>query len=191
MEEDAEDRVSRILKFRKKYIRNLRHRASCRSAFTKEGIMRGSFVLVTVIAATLFISPQVRAKTFYLKNGEQIDYQSYRQKDGRIFVRINRDTEVDFSPEEVDLKKTEKDAKQEKKVRTKKGAHHHKPAVKKAPKVEQKKGAPSAKPAPAAAKPAPAAAKPGPAAAKPVPAAAKTGPAANPAPANAKPAPAS
>lgn len=77
-------------------------------------------IVFLTLAATLCIAPQLRAKTFYLKNGERIEYQRYWEKDGRIYVLINRDTEVDFAPEEVDLRKTEKAARVEKKIRHKK-----------------------------------------------------------------------
>lgn len=111
--------------------------------------MRRLFVVVTIIAATLFISPQLWAKTFYLENGGQIECQSYRQKGGRIFVLINRDTEVEFAVAEVDLHKTVKAAgKEKKKARHKKRAHHRVAAK---PKAEGEKGAPAAKPAVAAA----------------------------------------
>ncbi len=134
--------------------------------------MKGLFVFVTLVA-TLCIVPQLWAKTFYLKNGEQIKYQRYWQKEGRVYLLINRDTLVDFAPEEVDLEKTVKAAKTG--VVKKKATHkkHVKPhAAQKAakpacPAAEEKKPAPAALP-PSAAKPAPAV-KPAPAA-KPAPA---------------------
>ena len=70
--------------------------------------MRGSFVTLTVISGLLFASPSLWAKTLYLKNGEEIDCQSYRQEGDRIHVRINSETEVDFTFDEVDFKKTPK-----------------------------------------------------------------------------------
>lgn len=151
--------------------------------------MRGLSVVLVVLAAVLFVSPQLWAKTFYLKNGDEIEYQSYRQKDGAISVLINRDTEVDFPLDEVDLEKTAKAAAEEekkaaaaaKKAKKKKGVKR--PAVhrgakpkpgKAAPaKAGEKKPAPAASPAPAA-KPVPAPAKAGPAASQAVPAALKT-----------------
>ncbi|HYS43733.1 MAG TPA: hypothetical protein VEM32_07100, partial [Geobacteraceae bacterium] len=89
--------------------------------------MKGLFVFVT-LAATLCIAPQLWAKTFYLKNGEQIKYQRYWQKEGRVYLLINRDTLVDFAPEEVDLEQTAKAAKTgvvKKKVAHKKHVKRH------------------------------------------------------------------
>lgn len=149
--------------------------------------MKGLFVFVTVLAATLCIVPQLWAKTFYLKNGEQIEYQRYWQKEGRVYLQINRDTLVDFAPEEVDLEKTVKAAKTgvvKKKAKHKMHVKRHaaqkaaKPAT---PAAEGKQPVPAAQPAPApqpapAMKPAPAV-KPAPGVkpmpARPVPATAR------------------
>jgi hypothetical protein len=68
--------------------------------------MRESFVALAVITGVLFAAPSLWAKTFYLKNGEEIECQSYRQQGDRIIVRINNETVVDFALEEVDFKKT-------------------------------------------------------------------------------------
>jgi len=70
--------------------------------------MRGSFVALAVIAGVLFAAPSLWAKTFYLKNGEEIECQSYRQQGDRIIVRINNETVVDFALDEVDFKRTPK-----------------------------------------------------------------------------------
>ncbi len=148
--------------------------------------MKRVIVLVTVLAATLCCVPQLWAKTFYLKNGEEIEYQRYWQKEGRVYVLINRDTLVDFAPEEVDLAKTAKAAKAKKKAQHRKPAKRvHRKAVP-APsdsRVREMKPAPGANPAPVvkpavaagpAAKPAPApAARPAPPPASPKQAAAK------------------
>jgi spermidine synthase len=73
--------------------------------------MGKSLIIFTVIAAVLLIStPQLWAKTFYLKNGEQIEYKSYWKKNGRICLLITRDTMIDFAPSEVALNKTRKSA---------------------------------------------------------------------------------
>ncbi len=141
--------------------------------------MKRLVVVVTVLAATLCIAPQLWAKTFYLKNGEQIEYKRYWQKEGRVYLLINRDTLVDFAAAEVDLEKTAKAAKTgvvKKKATHKKHLKRHaaQKAVKPAcPAAEGKK--------PAAAAQLPSAAKPGPAV-KPVVPAAKPAPAAEPAP---------
>lgn len=106
-------------------------------------------IVCITLAATFCITPQLWAKTFYLKNGDQIEYQRYWKKDGRIHVLLNRDTEVEFSPKEVDLKNTKKAAKLEKKIR-------HKKPVKRTPRraaikpVSAEKSAPVAKGVPAA-----------------------------------------
>ena len=70
--------------------------------------MKGSFVILTVIAAILFISAQSEAKTFYLKNGDEIEYQSYKQRGGVVYLQINQDSEVEFPVGEVDLARTAK-----------------------------------------------------------------------------------
>ncbi|HEX8960622.1 MAG TPA: DUF5684 domain-containing protein [Geobacteraceae bacterium] len=87
--------------------------------------MKRLIILVTVLAASLCCVPQLWAKTFYLKNGEEIEYKSYWQKQGRVYVLINRDTLVDFAPGEVDLAKTAKAAKA---GEAKKKVRHKKPA---------------------------------------------------------------
>jgi hypothetical protein len=140
--------------------------------------MKRWVVFVTVVAATLCSAPQLWAKTFYLKNGEEITYRRYWQEKGRVYVQINRDTLVDFAPDEVDLAKTAKAAKT---GEAKKKARHATPAKRKHPKavpapgastVQESKPAPVANPA-LAPQPVPAvSAKPAPAPAKPVPAAA-------------------
>lgn len=68
--------------------------------------MRRSFVTLTVIAGFFFASPSLWAKSFYLKNGEEIECQSYRQQGDMIYVQINNETEVDFALDEVDFRKT-------------------------------------------------------------------------------------
>ena len=115
--------------------------------------MKRSFVIVTVLAATLCVAPQLWAKTFYMKNGEQIEYQRYWQEGGRVYLQINRDTEVDFAPEEVDLVRTAKAAKGaavKHKAKHKKHVKHAaapKAAKPAAPAAEGKKPSSVAKPA--------------------------------------------
>jgi hypothetical protein len=60
-----------------------------------------------------------------LKNGEEIEYQSYRQKNATIYLLINRDTEVEFPVNEVDLAKTVKAAGESKKIKHKQHATRH------------------------------------------------------------------
>ena len=84
--------------------------------------MQRFIIVLTVIVATFSIAPLLWAKTFYLKNGDQIEYKSYRQKGGTIYLLITRDTEVAFSASEVDLAKTVKAAAASKKLQHKKHA---------------------------------------------------------------------
>lgn len=65
-----------------------------------------TFLLLTI----LFTAGAAPAKTFYLKDGATIQYKRVWTQGGRIFVLINRDTLVDFSPEEVDQRRTLKAA---------------------------------------------------------------------------------
>ena len=108
--------------------------------------MKRFFIVLTVILATFSIAPPLWAKTFYLKNGDEIEYQSYRQKEGTIYLLINRDTEVEFPVKEVDLAKTVKAAGESKKVKQKKHAKRHsvKKAVKHAVPSKMKETAPAA-----------------------------------------------
>ncbi|HTG80956.1 MAG TPA: hypothetical protein VL949_03375 [Geobacteraceae bacterium] len=134
--------------------------------------MKRWIVFVTVLVAVMCVAPQLWAKTFYLKDGERIECQRYWEKEGRVYVLINRDTLVDFAPGEVDLEKTAKAAKApavKKKAKHKKHVKRH--AVPKAAKPAP--SAPSAPPAATEKKPAvapqpPSAAKPAPVV-KPIP----------------------
>jgi len=87
--------------------------------------MKRFIFILTVSVATFSICPQLWAKTFYLKNGEEIEYQSYRQKNATIYLLINRDTEVEFPVNEVDLAKTVKAAGESKKIKHKQHATRH------------------------------------------------------------------
>ena len=87
--------------------------------------MKRFIIVLTVIAATFSFTPVLWAKTFYLKNGEEIEYKSYRQKAGTIYLLINRDTEVEFPAHEVDLAKTVKAAAESKKSKLKKHPKRH------------------------------------------------------------------
>jgi hypothetical protein len=94
----------------------------------KEDAMGKYLVSFTVLAAALLlITPQLWAKTFYLKNGEQIEYKSYWKKNGRIYLLITRDTMIDFAPSEVALNKTRKSAGIGKKHKHKRHHLHRKP----------------------------------------------------------------
>lgn len=78
--------------------------------------MKRSFIIAAVLAAIHCPPLQAGAETFYLKDGGEIDCQSYWQNDGRFFVRINRETVVDFSLDEADPVKNRKAEKPAKKT---------------------------------------------------------------------------
>ncbi len=59
------------------------------------------FILTLLLAA----SP-APAKTFYLSDGSTIQYLKVWKKGDRIFLLVNRDTLLEFLPEEVDKKRT-------------------------------------------------------------------------------------
>ncbi len=80
-------------------------------------------ILIT-LATLCFLAQPVLARTFYLKNGEQINYQKSWKKNGRIYVLINRDTLIDFAPEEVNLKKTYHHGISKKRVKHHRGKRH-------------------------------------------------------------------
>ena len=105
--------------------------------------MKRFIIVLTAFVATFSLCPQLWAKTFYLKNGEEIEYQSYRQKNATIYLLINRDTEVEFPVNEVDLAKTVKAAAESKKMKHKLHAKRHsaRKAVKHAVSSKQKENA--------------------------------------------------
>lgn len=74
--------------------------------------MRTMTVITTVLLCAILLAPQLWAKTFYLRNGEEIEYQSYRKQKNLVSVLINRDTEVGFAPDEVNWAKTVKAARE-------------------------------------------------------------------------------
>ncbi|HEY6838886.1 MAG TPA: hypothetical protein VI389_09105 [Geobacteraceae bacterium] len=125
--------------------------------------MKATTLVVTLLAATLLAAAPLAAKTLYLTNGDRIEYKSVWRQDGRLYVLINRDTLVDFSPKEVDMKKSFKAKKVKKAIKHKKRA----PQKPLAPspslisgKGDPQKTAPATPPA-AAPKPVPAAPQPG------------------------------
>jgi hypothetical protein len=63
------------------------------------------FVLCGVM---LFVSSGYakQHKTVYLKDGGMIDCESFWTDAGRVVIKVNRDTVVDFARDEVDLKRT-------------------------------------------------------------------------------------
>ncbi len=68
--------------------------------------MKSFLILLALITASLVVSSAVWAKTVYLKNGDEIECESYRQEGEKVFVRINPETEIDFAAEEIDPVKT-------------------------------------------------------------------------------------
>jgi thioester reductase-like protein len=138
------------------------------SSINQEGIMKRFIIVMTAFVAIFSLCPQLWAKTFYLKNGEEIEYQSYRQKDAMIYLLINRDTEVEFPVNEVDLAKTLKAVGESKKIKHK--LHAKRCSARKAVKhavPSKKKETPPATTRTSAANPAPS--KKPPPAAMPVP----------------------
>lgn len=121
--------------------------------------MKTTTFVVALLTASLFAAAPLAAKTLYLTNGDQIEYKSTWRQDGRVYVLINRDTLVDFSPREIDMKKSFKAKKVKKAIKHKRLPK--KPTVPSPPlvsgKVEQKQSATAAQPA-APKQPAPAAA---------------------------------
>jgi hypothetical protein len=68
--------------------------------------MKSLFIVLTVITVSLLFSSSLWAETVYFKNGEEIECQSYRQQDDKVYVNVNSETELDFALEEVDSEKT-------------------------------------------------------------------------------------
>lgn len=62
------------------------------------------------ILALLLSAGPATAKTFYLSDGSTIEYRKVWKKGDRIFLLVNRDTLVEFLPEEVDQVRTLKAA---------------------------------------------------------------------------------
>lgn len=69
------------------------------------------FLSFLFLLSVLFTAGPAPAKTFYLSDGSTIEYKRFWKQGDRIFVLINRDTLVDFAPEEVDQRRTLKAAK--------------------------------------------------------------------------------
>ncbi len=86
--------------------------------------MKKATAVLISFAALLLLAQPVTARTFYLKNGEEIDYQRSWKKNGRIYVLVNRDTMIDFAPEEVDMKRTYEQGAPAKKVKHQHGKRH-------------------------------------------------------------------
>ena len=67
------------------------------------GGMVSMLCLCLVCAATVHgRSPN----TVYLKGGGRIECQNYWKRDGRVVVLVNRDVQIELSPDEVDITRT-------------------------------------------------------------------------------------
>jgi hypothetical protein len=65
--------------------------------------------MVSMLCLCLALAATVHGRspnTVYLKDGGRIECQNYWQRDGRVFVLVNRDVQIELSPDEVDIKKT-------------------------------------------------------------------------------------
>ena len=62
-------------------------------------------LLATLVLCTL-ASNAIAASTVYLKDGGKIRAQSVWRSNGRVYVLVNRDSLTDFSPAEINLKRT-------------------------------------------------------------------------------------
>ena len=61
-------------------------------------------LLALLLNATL--ATGVLARSVYLADGGKIEAQKVWQEDGRIYLLLNRDSLIFFSPEEINLQKT-------------------------------------------------------------------------------------
>lgn len=59
-----------------------------------------------ILALCTLTTPALGAPTVYLKDGGIIRARSVWRSEGRVYVLVNRDTLTDFSPAEIDLKRT-------------------------------------------------------------------------------------
>ncbi len=91
-------------------------------------------VLMTLVLACAFSGPAL-AKTVYFKNGDELDCVNAWKEGGRIKVLVNRDTQLDFAPGEVDLNRTFATREIRKKAGRKHGKRHGavRPSQRKAP----------------------------------------------------------
>lgn len=134
-------------------------------------VIRTSCSILLVLTLSLFCVTSLWAGTVYLKNGDEVDCQSFKSKKGITYVMINHYTMVTFNNSEVDMARTY----HKKAIRHKRHLHKKKKAVHKAPEavssktdVTPKQPLPKVQPVPLKPGPAkPIAAKPAPV--KPVP----------------------
>lgn len=121
---------------------------------------------VLILLSWLMVAGVCYGKQVYLKDGGIIEAQSAWRKGGKVYVKVNRDIVADFTPDEIDLRRTFPKAK------TPRRHIQHAAAVKAEPAKAVAVPA-QASPAPAAAKPEQkAAVQPKPSSARPAPKAA-------------------
>lgn len=121
-------------------------------------------ILLLALLLNATLATVVLAHSVYLADGGKIEAQKVWQEDGRVYVLLNRDSLITFSPQEINLQKTF--AKKKQVAKTKAGAQSVKVPETAAPAAAAEKPATTAvtaeKPAPAPAVPAPAVKKPAP-----------------------------
>ncbi len=62
--------------------------------------------LLMMIALCMLTTPAVAASVVYLKDGGKIRAKSVWKSQGRVYVLVNRDSITDFSPAEINMKRT-------------------------------------------------------------------------------------
>lgn len=72
--------------------------------FTKEKVMKR--VLITALALCILVPPAYAARQVYLKDGGVIRAKSVWRSHGKVQVLVNRDILAEFSPAELDMKRT-------------------------------------------------------------------------------------
>lgn len=63
-------------------------------------------VLITALALCVLVPPAYAARQVYLKDGGVIRAKSVWRSHGKVQVLVNRDTLAEFSPAELDMKRT-------------------------------------------------------------------------------------
>lgn len=123
--------------------------------------MKTVIAVLMSLALMFTFSRTVMAKTVYLKNGDEIECQNVWKEKGRINVLVNRDTLLDFAPNEVDLDKTFGHKPVKKKIK------HHKKRHRTVPAAHKSAAKAAGNTAPVAVKPVPKTPPPGPKGAPP------------------------
>lgn len=63
-------------------------------------------ILITALALCVLVPPAYAARQVYLKGGGVIRAKSVWRSQGKVQVLVNRDTLAEFSPAELDMKRT-------------------------------------------------------------------------------------